>query len=60
LVLSNFIDQIFIYGDSKEDCCVGIIVANPEAAMKWSNGKSKDLKVICDDKNFNKDVKDEL
>jgi len=31
-VLSNYIAQSMVYGDSLKNCCVAIVVADPEAA----------------------------
>ena len=40
-VLSSFIDQIMVYGDSLKNCTVAVVVVNPEVAGEWGqkNGK---------------------
>jgi long-chain acyl-CoA synthetase len=62
VIISKYVDQIFVYGDSLQDCCVTVIVANEPAAKAFAeeNGKSFDYAAACKDKDFIKAVLDDV
>ena len=43
LSLSPWIDQCLVYGDSLKNCCIAIVVPNPDKAKAWANNKGKCL-----------------
>ena len=54
-MLSPYIAQAFVYGDSLRSCTVAIIVVEPEKLKKWAedNGKSpKSLEKSINDTGF--------
>ena len=48
-VLSRYVAQVYIYGDSLKSCVVAIIVPDEEAVKLWAeeNGVSGDFKELC-------------
>ena len=34
---SNFISQVFVYGDMHKSCCVAIVVPEPIAVQRWAS-----------------------
>mmetsp|Transcript_72025 Transcript_72025/g.99853 ORF Transcript_72025/g.99853 Transcript_72025/m.99853 type:complete len:234 (-) Transcript_72025:260-961(-) len=58
-VQSNFIGQIFVYGDSLKDCCVAICAFDNDAAKKWAqdnNLSPDDLEALETNAEFKKAV----
>ena len=61
-VLSPWIAQSLIYGDSLRSCTVGIIVPDVDNAKKWArdNGKSEDLETLLKDADLKKVIMDDI
>ncbi len=61
-IQSNFIAQCMVYGDSFKNCCVAIIVPEPEALNKWAteNGKTVADVVGSQDSDFAKVILAEI
>ena len=49
LIQSNYIAQCLVYGHSLKNCCVAIIVAEPEAVRKWATDNGKDYDAVFAD-----------
>ena len=50
-ILSPYVQQILIYGNSLKSCIVAIIVLEPPTIKKWAedNDKVYDLETLCSD-----------
>lgn len=61
-VLSDYVAQIMIYGDSLKNCCVAVIVIDEVNAKQWAtaNGKGENMSALCNDKAFRAVVQDSL
>ena len=59
-VLSPFIAQSMIYGDSLKDCVVAIVVPDEIAAKKWAEANGKEESEICTDEDFKKAIMDDM
>lgn len=45
-IQSNFVAQCLVYGDSMKDCCVAIVVPDPDQLGKWATENEKDPKQV--------------
>lgn len=59
---SHYVAQVCVYGDSQKSCLIAIIHPHPEKAEEWANSKKsdKDLKDICSNEDFVKEVLDDV
>jgi len=60
-VTSPYVAQSMVYGDSLKNCCVAIVVPDPDFAQRWGkeNGKT-DMADILADATFKKEVYDDM
>jgi long-chain acyl-CoA synthetase len=61
-ILSPYVQQILIYGNSLKSCIIAIIVLEPTEVKKWAseNNKVYDLDTLCTDWDLRKRVKENL
>jgi long-chain acyl-CoA synthetase len=62
-VLSPYIAQSMIYGDSLKNCVIGVIVADPPAAKDFAkrNGLDEnDLQAVVENADFKKEILDDI
>ena len=41
-IQSSYIAQCMVYGDSFKNCCVAIIVPDPDKLKEWANANGKE------------------
>jgi len=59
--LSQWIAQVFLYGDSFQNACVALVVPEEETVMKWAkaNGKDGDFASLCENDELKKIIKED-
>lgn len=61
-ILSDYISQMMVYGDSLKNYCVAIIVLEQAPCFKWAaaNGKPEDLAALAKDADMKKLIQNEI